>query len=1223
MARSHSTRARLVSPLVRLGAEHLESREVPTFSLVGSFQTYPESIPLGLTAGDFNNDGKVDVFTGNDQALTGSFLAGKGDGTLAASQPIDTEEVVGLSADSADFNGDGKRDLVLGDYRGGAVVFLGKGDGTFQLPGTRYSTGEIPYDVHVADFNSDGKPDFVVNSYASVAVFIGKGDGTFQAKNYPLATGQYYTKGIGIGDLNGDHKLDLVVTSAPTVPMNDKMNVLLGNGDGTFAAAQTYTAGSGLSIVLGDFNGDGKLDAAVGSDSTNQVGILLGDGTGGFGPPQYFTGAMDSGTLAAADVNYDGKLDLVQGGNLQENKQFAVILGNGDGTLQTPTLYTSGGGRPQAVVLADMDGDGALDIVVANADGNNVTVFHNNDKSSGAPGPSGFAVSAPAGTVTAGTPFDVTVTAKTSGGQTATGYTGTVHIASSDGQATLPADYTFTAADQGVHIFSVTLKTDGSQSISVADTVTTTVKGSATVTVTPASAASIAVVSGGGQSETVNTAFAGPLVARILDPYGNAVPGVTVTFVDPAAGASATFTGGATPTTDVAGKVSLAVTANKTAGGYSVSASVAGVATPASFALTNTPGAPASIVTFSGNGQSASVNTDFANPLVAIVADAFGNPIAGTIVTFAGPGTGAGVTFTGGAMPATDSAGKVSVAVTANMSAGSFNVIGAVAGVTSPASFALKNNPSVPETLITVSGDGQSATVNNAFANPLVVRVVDAFGNPVPGANVSFTGPGSGPGVTFTSGSILTTDAAGQVSEDLTANTVTGGYTVTAKVMGVGSLASFSLTNTAGAAANIAVLLGDDQAAKVNQPFPVPLAVKVTDAFGNAVPSRQVTFSSSVTGPRALFPGGSTTTTGTDGMASVSISANDRSGRYSISASVSGVAASALFDETNVGPPPGLIGYQDFAVGGFASATLYRPDATIRFSVRPFAGFLGEVRTAAGDFNGDGVADLVVGTGPGAATHVFILDGTDQHVLFSIAPFEASFTGGVFVAAGDLNGDGKADLAISPDEGGGPRVRIFSGNGFTQIADFFGIDDPNFRGGARAAFGDVNGDGKADLLVAAGFGGGPRVAVFNGSTLGPTGGPKLFGDFFAFEQTLRNGIFVAAGDLNGDGFADIIAGGGPGGGPRVLALSGKDLLQGNAVQLANFFAGDVNSRGGIRVSVKNLDGDAKADLVVGAGDNAGSTITGYLGTNILPNGTPPDQFSFDAFPGYGGGVFVG
>src|SRR5262249_27174956 len=151
-------------------------------------------------------------------------------------------------------------------------------------------------------------------------------------------------------------------------------------------------------------------------------------------------------------------------------------------------------------------------------------------------------------------------------------------------------------------------------------------------------------------------------------------------------------------------------------------------------------------------------------------------------------------------------------------------------------------------------------------------------------------------------------------------------------------------------------------------------------------------------------------------------------------------------------------------------------------------------------------------------TQVVVLDGVDQHQLFSINPFEASFTGGVFVSAGDLTGDGVADLVISPDQGGGPRCRVFNGKTFTQINDFFGIDDPNFRGGARTAIGDVNGDGKGDLVVAAGFSGGPRVAVFDGAQLGPTGGPKLFGDFFMFEQTLRNGVYIAAGDVNGDGF---------------------------------------------------------------------------------------------------------
>jgi hypothetical protein len=317
---------------------------------------------------------------------------------------------------------------------------------------------------------------------------------------------------------------------------------------------------------------------------------------------------------------------------------------------------------------------------------------------------------------------------------------------------------------------------------------------------------------------------------------------------------------------------------------------------------------------------------------------------------------------------------------------------------------------------------------------------------------------------------------------------------------------------------------------------------------------------------------------------------------------------------------------RDFAAGagagGGVGVTVFDGGGTGLFSLDAFDTSPGGVRTAVGDVNGDGIDDLVVGTGPGRPTLVRVFDGKTHAELFSIQPFEASFTGGVYVAVGDVGGDGIADIAVTPDEGGGPRVRLFRGGDFAQLADFFGIDDVNFRGGGRAAIGDVNGDGVGDLIVAAGFGGGPRVAAFDGRSLA-TGPVKLFADFFAFEQTLRNGVFIAAGDLNGDGSADLIAGGGPGGGPRVLALSGAGLLAGQQVQLANFFAGDPNNRGGVRVAVKDIDGDARADLMVGSGTGGGSRVTGYAGKAIPADGAPPDLYSFDAFPGFAGGVFVG
>ena len=224
--------------------------------------------------------------------------------------------------------------------------------------------------------------------------------------------------------------------------------------------------------------------------------------------------------------------------------------------------------------------------------------------------------------------------------------------------------------------------------------------------------------------------------------------------------------------------------------------------------------------------------------------------------------------------------------------------------------------------------------------------------------------------------------------------------------------------------------------------------------------------------------------------------------------------------------------------------------------------FLGGVRVATADFDGDGFLDVAVGSGPGFASRVRVISGRTENDLFTLAPFEESFTGGVFVAAGDINGDDVPELVITPDEGGGPRVRVFDGDDFGLLADFFGIDDPAFRGGARAAIGDINGDAVGDLLVAAGFGGGPRVSGYDGKSVAANQPTHLFNDFFAFETALRNGVYLAAGDLDGDGFAEVITGAGPGGGPRVSAFDGKLLQDRNQMRrVADLFAGEESGRG--------------------------------------------------------------
>jgi hypothetical protein len=247
------------------------------------------------------------------------------------------------------------------------------------------------------------------------------------------------------------------------------------------------------------------------------------------------------------------------------------------------------------------------------------------------------------------------------------------------------------------------------------------------------------------------------------------------------------------------------------------------------------------------------------------------------------------------------------------------------------------------------------------------------------------------------------------------------------------------------------------------------------------------------------------------------------------------------------------------------------------------------------------------------------------------------------VAAGDILDNGFADLIVTPDVSGGPRVTIYDGRsmnaqfaqlglGGNTIANYFAIDDTKFFGGCRPACGDINGDGYDDLVISAGFGGGPRVSVFDGKALSQGNTTThLVPDFFLFEQALRNGAYVAVGDVDGDGKADLIGGGGPGGGPRVLILSGALLTSGSSgsagalnAPIANYFDGDTNARGGIRVAAKNLDGDSKQDVLTGSGAGDGSRVRSHFGIKLSQErDTSSLDLNYDAFPGFNGGIFVG
>lgn len=329
------------------------------------------------------------------------------------------------------------------------------------------------------------------------------------------------------------------------------------------------------------------------------------------------------------------------------------------------------------------------------------------------------------------------------------------------------------------------------------------------------------------------------------------------------------------------------------------------------------------------------------------------------------------------------------------------------------------------------------------------------------------------------------------------------------------------------------------------------------------------------------------------------------------------IATGRPADAPTTADPAAIAATTDARPGVTTTVTVFRSNGAVDFTLTPFGdGYSGGARVARGDVTGDGVPDVVVGSGGGMPARVRVWDGETRSLILDVAPFEG-FTGSAEVAAGDIDGDGLADVVIGPGAGGGPRIQTWTAadGPFRKLADdFFGLPYPEFRGGLRLAVGDVNRDGAGDLIVAPGEGGGPRVTVYDGRSVA-AGGPRLLvNDFFVFEAGVRTGLSLAAGDLDGDGYADIVAGSGAGGGPRVRVVSGRDLVTGKGVRsVKDFFAANPDERAGARVGISDVDGDGRADLLAAT---AGGRVTAYA------RGVAP-VLSFPAFAGVGGAVHVG
>lgn len=338
-----------------------------TFAVGKSFSI--GSSPFSASYGDFNGDGNLDL------ASEDGFLLGNGDGTFKALQLYGQSGVTTVG----DINGDGRSDIVLTQDVGGTAsdgirVLLSNGNGTFKMS-TSYQVGGDISQAQIGDFNGDGVQDLITSNYNAdtVSVILGNGDGTFKARtSFRMEFGSEIT----VADLNGDGILDVFGG-------NHDLQVLYGNGNGTFKAPATvFNPGANqiFKYQAGDVNGDGKVDIVAANYGTGgYINVVLGNGNGTF-KSALTTGLTNSGASGSPftnliDINSDGKLDVVT----SQADGIYFYVGNGDGTFKAGISRSFGvSADPGQTAFADFNKDGVLDLLAADWTTNKFFVFNGN-----------------------------------------------------------------------------------------------------------------------------------------------------------------------------------------------------------------------------------------------------------------------------------------------------------------------------------------------------------------------------------------------------------------------------------------------------------------------------------------------------------------------------------------------------------------------------------------------------------------------------------------------------------------------------------------------------------------------------------------------------------------------------------------------------------------------------------------------------------------------------
>ncbi|MFP5226749.1 MAG: FG-GAP-like repeat-containing protein [Acidobacteriota bacterium] len=740
---------------------------------------------------------------------------------------------------AGDFNGDGIRDLAVVssvNANGTVTVLLGNGNGTFTAAAASPQTGTFPTAIAVGDFNGDGKDDVAVSNSQddTVTILIGNGDGTFTAA--PIALTGSQPSAMVAGDFNRDGKLDLAILNAG----NGTITVELGNGDGSFTPSPlSPIAGSIVrGLVMGDFNGDGVLDLATVNYGNNAVTILLGNGDGSFTAGDALTLPQGTypGTLALADFNQDGKLDLAVS---TQTSSLDIFLGNGDGTFTETTANPTGITGPSAISVADINGDGNPDLIeIGSYNSAAVILPGNGDGTFGTA--STLSVANYPAAVTVGD-FDGNGTA-----DLAVLNSSAVAIFTSQLAQTITANATgVSPAGTGTHNVEASYPGDSGYTSSTSSTTGLTAQlVTPAVTVTP-SASSITTA----QALTVSVTVAG----SSADP--TATGSVALTSGSYTSAAAALTSGGASfnvPAGSLAtGNDTLTVT-------YTPDSAGAATYNPASGAAPVTVTAPAKVTpTVTVTPSASSITTAQPLTVTVAVAGSAGNPTpTGTVTLTSGSYTSPAATLSGGTATLNLAAGAL--ATGADVLTATYTPDAASASTYNTATGTNSVTVTTPaKTTPTVSVTPSAASITTAQPLTVTVAVSGGSGNPAPtGFVVLSSGGFTSSAATLSSGAATINLAAGVLAAGTDALTATYSPDASSSATynaatGTGSVSVAKLTPTVSVTPS---------AASITAAQALTVTVAVGGGTGNPLPTGSVVLSSgSFTSAAATLTSGSAT----------------------------------------------------------------------------------------------------------------------------------------------------------------------------------------------------------------------------------------------------------------------------------------------------------------------------------------------------------------------------